>query len=196
MALLRDALAPQQQRRPRDLERLGLAELDAATCAALQELQAFVNREGRRLRSVHTGELVAEANSDITGSALFSPAKALAASLQRLRQLSGIVRNSQELLVGIGRSRGHPRSPLGICVTSLPVSSSPSPGWGPSRRAVPQPLAGWGRWDAPLEWRLCTPWPPGRPQWPAAPSRLALVSGPRAVRLHPDLPLCLPIPYR
>ena len=58
VALLRDALAPLLGGRPRDLvlELVGVPKLDASTRAALRELQAFTNREDRRLSIVHSSE--------------------------------------------------------------------------------------------------------------------------------------------
>ena len=69
VALLRDALAPLLLGRPRDLrlELVDLRELDPTTLAALRELQAFAHRLDRRLSIVHTGALVAEANSESIG---------------------------------------------------------------------------------------------------------------------------------
>jgi len=58
VAGLRDALAPLLEGRPRDLvlDLVSVSKLDASTRAALRELQAFTNREDRRLNIVHSGE--------------------------------------------------------------------------------------------------------------------------------------------
>ena len=69
VALLRDALAPLLDGRPRDLrlELMDLPVLDDGTRAALQELQAFTNREERRLSIVHSSAPAGEVHSQAGG---------------------------------------------------------------------------------------------------------------------------------